>query len=210
MLFDIRHMTAPDNENNLQPFGGQGPKRFVMAMTSLTLLPVIGQSPFAPLQADKRKQVDGVTQAFVAGKAEFDHLVFTTAVGNRHRTRLRLQMPEGFPSAQDVADFRPYHRNDHSAFSRRQSPGYLSRRHGGEKTFDLITVVCHRLSDYPEFRYQDLHQAFFGPHHMAGIASCGAFASSQTCSARSLCNRCSLTKRCQASGVSWASADGVG
>jgi hypothetical protein len=45
MLFDIRHMTAPDNENNLQPFGGQGPERLIMAMTTLALLPVISQGP---------------------------------------------------------------------------------------------------------------------------------------------------------------------
>ena len=174
IVFNVRHMTAPDNEDDFEPFGRQGTKGWREAVP-VTLLPIIVRRPFAPLQTYKRKKVHSIRKRLLQAKRNCTNWICRSASVTGTYPPVP-EVPEGFPPTLDITYLRPYCRDGHSGLSSRQAPGYLSCWHRGKKTFDLVTVFCHRLSDYPEFRRSEpAPGALWRALHARGRPRCGRF-----------------------------------
>src|SRR5574341_578563 len=162
----IRAMVSPHHKDNLQPLGSQCPKRLGMAMPLGPLVPIVGVGPFASIERGKRQPVRGVAHLLVTGKTTLHETALATRFGHRHRSRLGLKMPKGFPVTLGIPQLSPKHGHDRPVLSSRQRLHQLSYRHGGEKTFNPLAVALHRFNQALKLNEQHTQQLRLGSDHM--------------------------------------------
>ena len=111
MLFVIRRLISPHDEDDLQPLGAEGAQGLLMGVALATLLTVIGRRPCAIAQGKEGQLVDSMTQPLVAGKPKVHHAALATALGNRYRPCLPLEVLKGLPAARSVTQLSPQARD---------------------------------------------------------------------------------------------------
>src|SRR5262245_744708 len=168
VVFIVRFMVSPHHKNNLKPLCSQSPKRLRVAMSFSPLVSIVRVRPLTSIERDKGQPVGGVAQQFVTGKTKLDCTVLATRLGDRNRSRFGLQVAKGFPPTLGVPQFSPEHRHDRATFSSRQCLDKFSRRHRGEKTFDLFAVTVHGLNQSLELDDQHQKQLRLDSNHVLG------------------------------------------
>ena len=139
-------MISPHDKNNLEPLRSQSSKRLGMTVSFRPLVAIIFVRPLTSIERVKRKPVRGVAQQLITGKTKLYDTALATGFGYRHSTRLGLKVTKGLPATLGITELSPKHGHGGATFSSRQRLDKLSCRHRGEKTFDLIAVALHRLS----------------------------------------------------------------
>src|SRR5215475_13837493 len=159
-------MISPHDKDNLKPLRSQSPKRLMMAMSFNSLVPIVGISPLAMIERDKRKPVCRMAHQLVTGKPKLHHTTLATRLGHRNHSRLGLKMAKRFPSALGISEFSPKRCHNRPALGSRQRLNKFSRRHRGEKTFDFLVVALHRFNQTFQLNQQHFEQLRLGSDHM--------------------------------------------
>jgi len=168
VVFIVRFMVSPHNENNLQPLRPQSPKRLGMAMSFSPLIPIVSVRPLTAVERGKGKQVRSVAQMLVTGKAKLYDMAFAAGSGHRDYSRLGLKVLEGLPSTLGISQLRPDRWHQGAALSSRQRLGKLSGRGRGEKTLDPLSVGLNCGDRGLKLVEQHLDQLCLGSDHMLG------------------------------------------
>ena len=164
----VRLMISPHDKNNLQPLRCQSPKRLGMTMSFRPLVAIVFVRPLTAIERVKRQPVRGVSHQLVTGKTKQYDTALAAGFGYRDPSRFGLKVTKGLPSTLGIAQLSPKHRHDGPTFASRQRLGKLSCRHRGEKTFDLLAVALHRLSQGLKLSDEHQEQLRLGSDHVLG------------------------------------------
>src|SRR5713101_2900807 len=141
MSFAVGHLAFPEDEDDFEPLGAEGAESLMMSVAPLAIAVVVGPSPGAMGEREEGQLVDGGAQGSVTGEAEVDHEVFAAAHGFRHAAAVALQVPEGGPAVEIVAQFGPHTGDGRTGLADGQRAGDVSPRHAGEKLVDRLAVL---------------------------------------------------------------------
>ena len=116
----VRRVACPHHEDDLEPLRTEGTEGSVMAVSTRSLLAIVGQRPLTPAERDERQGVRRVPQVHVARPAKADHVVFPALARDRDHPRLRLQVGHRLPAVWGVAEFGDQGRHDRPLLAARQ------------------------------------------------------------------------------------------
>src|ERR1700741_16553 len=167
-VFIVGLMISPHDKNNLEPLRSQSSKGLRMAVPFAPLVAIVFVRPLTSIERVKRKPVRGVAQQLITGKTKLYDTALATGFGYRHSTRLGLKVTKRLPATLGITELSPKHGHGGATFSSRQRLNKLSCRHRGEKTFDPIAVVLHRLSQRPELDDEHQKQLRLGSDYVLG------------------------------------------
>ena len=196
----IGNLAAPHDEDDLQPFRAERSHGLVMALPPRALLGVVRSRPVTLPQGEERQQMHGMTQVRVAREAEPHDLLLTTARGDGHGPGMGLQVLEGLPAPGGIAQFGPQGRHRGPALS-----GMAAKKWSTASRYSATarTTAVSSSTSTPTSRA-------LARTTCAGTGSWGGRSVSQSAAVRAALSRCVRAQRCQARGVSAATAWGVG
>src|SRR5437867_2223318 len=168
VVFVVRFMISPHDKNYLQPLCSQSSECFGMAVSFSPLVTIVFLRPLTAIERVKRKPIRGVAQQLIAGITKLYHTALATRFGYRDSTRLGLEVAKGLPSTLSISQLSPKHGYGGPTFSSRQRANKFSRRHRGEKTFNLLAVALYRLSQRPELDGEHQKQLRLGSDYVLG------------------------------------------
>ena len=129
----VGHLPGPEDEDDLEPLGGERADGVVMAVPPLSAPVIVRARPLALAERLEGELVDRLAQVQVAGEAELDGHLLTAAVGDGDGAGVSLEMAERLPATGGVAKLGIELRHGRAAPAAGQGRGPLSRGHAGEK-----------------------------------------------------------------------------
>src|SRR5207249_1605458 len=120
------------DEDDLQPLGGQRAERVMMAQVALATAVVVRPRPGAVLKGLERELLDRVAQMQIAREAELHEAAVAAALSDRHGAAVSWRVTERLPPPVGIAEFRVQTRDGGTGGpGQRRRP--LSRGHAAEK-----------------------------------------------------------------------------